>query len=104
MRLSIRIYFAIFAAMVPCALLAAEGQNVVPESEITLEGVGTLSTKRIGVDGFVAQFRASKPASLSCSGSCGDRGSVSWTCDDGQSCLLRCDTDPPSGECTADQF
>lgn len=67
--------------------------------DIKIKRVGTLHTEKVGKDGFLAVFTTIKPASKSCSGTCDSRGSVSWTCEDYQSCYLRCDTTPIRGDC-----
>lgn len=79
------------------AATAGDPQNLSNSPEIKIEGIGKLSSK-VGAanDGFVAQFTPIKPSSISCSGSCGDRWSGSWTCNDDESCYLDCSSDSPA--------
>lgn len=71
--------------------------SVKMSTESEVQDLGKLRTHRVGKDGFLAEFVGAKPGlARTCSGSCDNRWSGSWTCGDNQSCYLNCGSPNPA--------
>lgn len=98
-----RMVFATYLLLVTSALSfaaqakdqTAPAKDFSQSTKITIDGAGTLETKRLK-KGFGASFRALN-GKATCSGWCGNVNLGSWTCPEGQECFYDCVHD--TGSC-----